>query len=76
MAGAVVRAGQSITPTNNPACGSPVTPAQAAIAGGTIHIKFNTPMRARYVSVDIPGSGVLQLCEVMVEEYPIHICTG
>ena len=76
LAGAVVRAGASTAPTENPVCGSPVTVAQASSWGGTIEFECSTPLRARYVSVDIPGAAVLQLCEVKVEEIPIDICPG
>ena len=61
------------TPTDNPACGSPVTQAEAAPAGGTVVRQCSEPLIARFVSVDIPGHATLQLCEVTVEEVP---CDG
>ncbi|XP_038071546.1 uncharacterized protein LOC119740350 [Patiria miniata] len=75
LAGAVVRAGDSTTVTDNPTCGSPVTAAQAKPLGGTIQFDCSPALRARYISVDIPGRTVnLQLCEVTVEELPLHHC--
>ena len=71
---AVVRAGTSDVATDNPTCGSAVTAAQAAPLGGTIVFECAQPLRARYVSVDIPGSATLQLCEVEVEEMVPGIC--
>ena len=75
---AVVRAGTNSTPTDNPACGSPVTAAQAAPLGAKISFECDQPLRARYVSVDIPYSdkGFLQLCEVTVKETSLDHCPG
>ena len=76
LAGAIVRVGTEFTPYCNQACGSPVTAAQAAPLGGTIEIECSIPLKARYVSVDIPGEAMLQLCEVKVDEIPIDLCPG
>ena len=76
LTNAVVRAGISARVTDNEACGSPVTAAQAAPLGGTIEFECEHPLRARYVSVDIPGSATLQLCEVTVRELPLDQCPG
>ncbi|XP_038061375.1 uncharacterized protein LOC119732075 isoform X2 [Patiria miniata] len=73
---AVVRAGDNTTVTDNPTCGSPVTAAQAQPLGCTIEFDCSPELRARYVSVDIPGKGILQLCEVTVEEIPLDHCSG
>ncbi|XP_022090826.1 pentraxin fusion protein-like [Acanthaster planci] len=64
---AIVRAGTYKTVAANQACGAPITARQAQPLGGTIEIKCDRPLRARYVSVDIPGTATLQLCEVSVE---------
>ncbi|XP_038065121.1 uncharacterized protein LOC119735488 [Patiria miniata] len=76
LTGAVVRAGDNTTVTNNPTCGSPVTAAQAKPSGGTIEFDCCPELRARYISVDIPSKSILQLCEVTVEEIPIDHCPG
>ena len=66
---AVVRAGTNHNITENGQCGSPVTAAQAQPFGATVEIQCETPIKARYVSVDIPSEqAILQLCEVTVEE--------
>ncbi|XP_038061373.1 uncharacterized protein LOC119732074 [Patiria miniata] len=75
LAGAVVRAGDSTTVTDNPTCGSPVTADQAQPLGGTIEFDCSPALRARYVSVDIPGTATLQLCEVTVQELPLDQCS-
>ncbi|XP_038060916.1 pentraxin fusion protein-like [Patiria miniata] len=74
LQGANVRAGNSPTATDNPTCGSAVTAAQAKPLGGTIQMDCPTPLRARYISVDIPRTGTLQLCEVTVEELSLDQC--
>ncbi|XP_038068540.1 pentraxin fusion protein-like [Patiria miniata] len=74
LAGANVRAGNSPTATDNPTCGSHVTAAQANPHGGTIVFDCSSPLRARYISVDIPRTGTLQLCEVTAEEVPLDQC--
>ncbi|XP_022080918.1 uncharacterized protein LOC110973946 isoform X3 [Acanthaster planci] len=74
LEGAVVRIGPSVTATENWACGSPVTAAQAAPLGGTIEFTCQPALKGRYVSVDIPGSATLQLCEVTLEEIPQGQC--
>ncbi|XP_022080928.1 fucolectin-like [Acanthaster planci] len=74
LEGAVVRVGPSVTGTENWACGSPVTAAQAAPSGGTIEFTCYPALKGRYVSVDIPGSATLQLCEVTLEEIPLSQC--
>ncbi|XP_038074120.1 pentraxin fusion protein-like [Patiria miniata] len=74
LTGAVVRAGDSPTATDNPTCNSPVTAAQAQPLGGTIVFDCSSPLRARYISVDIPGTATLQLCEVTVEEVALDQC--
>ncbi|XP_038061016.1 pentraxin fusion protein-like [Patiria miniata] len=80
LTGAVVRAGgDNTTVTDNPSCGSPVTAAQAQPLGCTIEFDCSPELKARYVSVDIqyiPGTGILQLCEVTVEEIPLDHCSG
>ena len=65
-----VRAGFKETATENPACGGPVTAAEANPLGGVITKECAQPLPARYVSVDIPGRAILTLCEVKVEEGP------
>ncbi|XP_022079115.1 uncharacterized protein LOC110973026 isoform X3 [Acanthaster planci] len=74
LKGAVVRAGDSTTITDNPTCGSPVTAKQAQPLGSTIEFTCEPAFRARYVSVDIPGRATLQLCEVTVEEIHLSQC--
>ncbi|XP_038059850.1 uncharacterized protein LOC119730865 isoform X5 [Patiria miniata] len=74
LEGAVVRAGDSPHVTINPTCGSPVTAAQAQPRGGTIEFDCSPALRARYVSVNVQGTGTLQLCEVTVEEFPFDKC--
>ncbi|XP_022096525.1 uncharacterized protein LOC110982445 [Acanthaster planci] len=71
---AVVRAGPSTNITLNPTCGSPVTAEQAAPRGGLIEIHCDPPLRARYVSVDIPVVTILNFCEVTVKEIPFDKC--
>ncbi|XP_038046791.1 fucolectin-like, partial [Patiria miniata] len=71
---AVVRAGPSTNVTNNPTCGSPVTAEQAAPPGGLIEMACEPPLRARYVSVDIPVVTILNFCEVTVKELPLSKC--
>ena len=75
MTGAVARAGIDAIVTNNDICGEPVTVEQAAPLGGIIEFKCDPPVRARYVFVDIPIAkrAVLQLCEVMVKEFPLEV---
>ncbi|XP_022080901.1 uncharacterized protein LOC110973946 isoform X1 [Acanthaster planci] len=74
LEGAVVRVGPSVTATENWACGSFVTAAQAAPLGGTIEFTCQPALKGRYVSVDIPGSATLALCEVTLEEIPLEQC--
>ncbi|XP_071792943.1 uncharacterized protein [Asterias amurensis] len=76
LTGAVVRAGIDPIVTNNTICGEPVTTEQAAPRGGIIEFKCDPPVRAHYVFVDIPRDtpAILQLCEVMVKEFPLEIC--
>ena len=62
---AVVRAGLSATPTDNIMCGNPVTTDQA-LSKDWIAFTCDPPVQARFVSVDIPGSAILTLCEVQV----------
>ncbi|XP_038064733.1 fucolectin-1-like [Patiria miniata] len=76
LTGAVVRAGNSTTVTDNPTCGSPVTADQAQPLGGTIDFDCRPQLRARYISVDIPHRATLQLCEVTAEEVPLDCCLG
>ena len=71
---AVVRAGPISDVVSNAQCGSQVTAAQASTRGGTIEFVCDSPLRARYVSVDIPATSPLQLCEVTVEEIPLKQC--
>ena len=77
LAGAVARAGLDPIVTNNTICGEPVTAEQAAPRGGIIEFKCDPPVRARYVFVDIPidTPAILSLCEVMVKEVSLEICS-
>ncbi len=77
MTGAVARAGRDPIVTNKTICGEPVTAEQAQPRGGVIEFKCDPPVRARYVFVDIPIAtpATLQLCEVMVKEFPLVICS-
>ena len=77
MTGAVARAGIDPIVTNNTMCGEPVTAEQAAPRGGVLEFKCNPPVRAHYVFVDIPidTPSILQLCEVMVKEFPRAVCS-
>ncbi|XP_033633075.1 fucolectin-like [Asterias rubens] len=77
LTGAVARAGLDPIVTNNTICGEPVTAEQAAPRGGIIEFKCDPPVRARYVFVDIPRDtpAKLHLCEVMVKEFPLEICS-
>ncbi|XP_038048537.1 receptor-type tyrosine-protein phosphatase T-like isoform X2 [Patiria miniata] len=65
--GAVVRAGLSSVPTDNPMCGSPLTRYQA-VANNWMEFDCNPPdgLTARYVSVDIPTTTYLPVCEIFV----------
>ncbi len=74
LTNAVVRAGLKSDVITNPQCGSAVTADQAQPLGGTIHFICDSPLRARYISVDIPTGGYLQLCEVTVSELPLDRC--
>ncbi|XP_022087744.1 uncharacterized protein LOC110977706 [Acanthaster planci] len=64
---AVVRAGLSSVPTDNTVCGSPVTQYQA-VANNWMEFDCSPPhgLTARYVSVDIPRTTYLPLCEIFV----------
>ncbi|XP_033633071.1 uncharacterized protein LOC117294673 [Asterias rubens] len=77
LTGAVARAGIDPILTNNDICGEPVTAEQAAPLGGIIEFKCDPPVRARHVFVDIPKDtpAKLQLCEVMVKEFPRAVCS-
>ena len=74
-----MRAGVSSNYTKNQKCGSPVTNKQA-YAGAVIEFFCDAPVLAKYVSVDIDPSSsvdanpVLQIAEVMVEEYTSEEC--
>ena len=82
LSGAVVRAGTESDIFSNAACGVPVTSDQASILWGHIQIVCDPPVIARYVSVDDDdhmygqdnGHNVLNLCEVIVDEYPMEAC--
>ena len=69
MATAVIRAGLSDTPTENEACGAAVTAAEAKEGGATVVRVCQSQLRARYISVNIPGAAMLQLCEATVVEH-------
>ena len=64
---AVVRAGVSSVPNDNARCGRQVTLYQA-VANNWMEFTCSPPARrtARYVSVDIPRTTYLALCEVIV----------
>ena len=53
-----------------------MTADQAAPLGGTIVVGCAQPLKARYVTVEIPGTATLQLCEVTVEQIPMDQCPG
>ena len=56
-------------------CGSPVTAAQARVAGGTVTMRCNTPIAGKYIYVGIVASrATLQLCEVKVWTLPMEEC--
>ncbi|XP_033633077.1 uncharacterized protein LOC117294678 [Asterias rubens] len=74
LTNAVVRAGLNVDVITNHQCGSAVTADQAQPLGGTIEFACESPLRARYISVDIPTGGYLQLCEVTVEKLPLDRC--
>ena len=74
LTNAVVRAGLNDDVITNHQCGSAVTADQAQPLGGTIEFACESPLRARYTSVDIPTGGYLQLCEVTVFELPLESC--
>ncbi len=77
MTGAVARAGIDPVLTKNTVCGEPVTAEQAAPLGGVIEFKCDPPVRARYVFLHKPIAtlATMQLCEVMVKEFPLAICS-
>ncbi|XP_071785213.1 uncharacterized protein [Asterias amurensis] len=75
LTNAVVRMGLNNDVLTNEQCGSAVTAAQASPLGGTIEFNCESPMRAQYISVNIPSGGILQLCEVTVEELPLEVCS-
>ena len=67
----MVRVGLYPNISRNAMCGTPVTRSQA-VSGALVVKECNPPEPARYVSVDIgygAKTGVLSLCEVMVEGY-------
>ena len=76
-----MRAGVSSYYTENQKCGSHVTDNQA-YAGAVIEFFCDPPVLAKYVSVDIDPSSsvdanpVLQIAEVMVEEYTSEECAA
>ena len=75
MAGAVVRAGLSPDIHSNAQCGSPITAGQASHLGGILDVYCGPPLRALYVSVDIPDTEEhLQLREVEIEELKVNPC--
>ena len=56
-------------------CGSPVTAAQARVAGGTVTMRCNTPIAGKYIYVGIVANrATLQLCEVKVWTLPMDKC--
>ena len=63
--GAVARAGLSDVHTNNVMCGTAVTRDQA-LSNDWIEFTCDPPLLAQYVSIDIPDTASLTLCEVTV----------
>ena len=66
LQGAVIRVGSSIKPTENKACGAPVSAVEARRRGGTIVRTCSGGLIGRFLSVDIPARGILTLCEVKI----------
>jgi len=76
LEGAVIRVGYNPREiSNNTACGSPVTEAQATVPGATIEVECHPPLKGQFVIIQIPAEdAVLQLCEVSIWELPYGKC--
>jgi hypothetical protein len=61
LVGAVIRVGDNSNKDTNPACGSPITLNQVN-AGSVVEVACN--LRGRYISIHLPGTQQLTLCEV------------
>ena len=69
LAGAIVRAGLDSNHLQNAELGSPLTSDQVDNRYRVFDFILDTPVTARYVSVDIPGDDkILSMTEVIVEE--------
>ncbi|XP_038066529.1 fucolectin-5-like [Patiria miniata] len=77
---ALARAGLSPNYAENRPCGSPATRTEST-TGATVDFPCDTPRMARYVTLDIDLASpdvtlpILQLAEVMVDEYTSGECT-
>ncbi|XP_071793024.1 uncharacterized protein [Asterias amurensis] len=75
LADAVVRAGTNKNIHKNAQCGSAITADQAKIPGGDLAVYCQRPLKARYVSVNIPGRKEwLHLREVEIYELDVDPC--
>ena len=78
-----MRAGRSSNFSENDACGSPATGAQAE-TGATIEFRCERPRMASFVTVDIDLSNpavvhdraMIMIAEVTVEVYAPEVCAG